>query len=124
MRNWSWSSVEALTPVASDIFIVLGMEGVPSGELPGGANAILRHKVKASLEAQASGDVKGPEWVEGDGKRALVQSVGDKPGMDFPERVRIATAEAVAHAGATIVFEADGKERLRIGQIEVDPEGP
>lgn len=98
MRNWSWSSVEALVPTASDVFVVLGLEGVPSGELPGGANAILRHKVKAALEAQASGESKGHEWVEGDGKRALVQSVAEKPGMDFPERLRIATSEAVKAA--------------------------
>jgi leucyl aminopeptidase len=95
MRNWSWSSVETLVPTASDAYVVLGLEGVPSGELPGGTFAVLRHKVKASLEAQTSGDTKGPEWVEGDGKRALVQSVADKPGMDFPERLRLAAAEAV-----------------------------
>ena len=98
MRNWSWSSVEALNPTASDVLVVLGLEGVPSGELPGGGYAVLRHKVKASLDAQTSGDTKGPEWVEGDGKRALVQSVADKPGMDFSERLRIAAAEAVKAA--------------------------
>lgn len=111
MRNWSWSSVDALIPSASDVHVVLGLEGIPSGDLPGGTYAIFRHKIKASLEAQTSGDFKGPEWVEGEGLRALVLTVGEKPGMDFSERLRIATAEAVKAASqrkaARIVLLAD-----------------
>lgn len=98
MRTWSWKTVDSLDPASSDVFVVIGIEGIPSGELPGGASAIFRHKVKASLESQASSEIKGGEWVEAEGFRAWVQAVADKPGLDFPERVRSASAEAVKNA--------------------------
>jgi len=98
MRNWSWSSVEALSPSPSDVFVVLGLEGAPSGQLPGASYALLHHKVKASLEAQTSGEIKGADWVEAEELRSLVQIVAEKPGMDFSERLRIAAAEAVKAA--------------------------
>ncbi len=95
MRNWTWKSVDAIDPSTSDVFVVLGLEGLPSGELPGGSSAIFRHKIKASLELQALGEIKGFEWVEAEGFRALVQAVGEKPGLDFSERLRLAAAEAI-----------------------------
>lgn len=90
--------MDAIDPSTTDIFVVLGLEGAPSGELPGGNCAILRRKIKASLEAQGSGELKCAEWVEAEGFRALVQTVADKPGLDFSERLRCAAGEAVKAA--------------------------
>ncbi|MEK7395277.1 MAG: hypothetical protein AAB214_22185, partial [Fibrobacterota bacterium] len=70
MRNWSWSSVEALSPSPSDVFVVLGLEGAPSGLLSGATYAVLNHRMKASLEAQAAGEIKGADWVDADELRA------------------------------------------------------
>jgi len=98
MRNWSWSSVEALNPSPSDVFVVLGLEGAPSGLLPGATYAVLNHRMKASLEAQVAGEIKGADWVDADELRALALVVSEKPGMDFSERMRIAAAEAIKAA--------------------------
>lgn len=94
MMNWKSAAVESIELSNDDVVVVLGMDGVSSGELPGGKYAVLRHRIAASLKEQKDERIKAPEWIEADGVRALAVSVPDKPGLDLDERMRLAAQEA------------------------------
>jgi leucyl aminopeptidase len=100
MLNWSLTSNESLELSIEDALLVLGQEGTPSGELPGGSYAVLRHRIVASLAKQKDGRLEGGEWIESEGERgrAWVQGVSAKPGLDGDECLRIAASEAFAAA--------------------------
>lgn len=100
--NWKSLAVESIDPGTDDIVIVLGLDGAPSGELPGGKYAVLRHRVAASLKDQKSGRVHAPEWIEAEGARVLAASISEKPGLDADERLRLASQEACKLASQRI----------------------
>lgn len=95
MITWKSLAVESADPSSDDVVVVLGFEGTPSGELPGGKYAVLRHRIAASLKDQKDGRTKTPEWVETEGVRALAVSISDKPGLDADERLRVSAQEAL-----------------------------
>lgn len=94
MLDWSLVRISELSPLPGDLLLVLGNEGEPSGELPGGAFALLRHKVKDGLEEQRSKEVKGGVWVEAESIRAHVLEIAAKPGLDALDSLRVAAGEA------------------------------
>lgn len=124
MREWSWLRISQLQIDPSDALIVLGVENEPSGDVPGGGNAVLRHKVKAALEEQSSKQTKGGIWVEAEAIRAWVQEVAPKPGLDSDERLRMAISEAFASVlsrkCSRVVFLAN---RLPLDRVRAALEG-
>ena len=93
MAKWKLQSVESVEVSSEDVVIILGLEGTPSGELPGGRFAVARHRIASSLRDQKDGKSKAPEWIEAEGVRAIAIAVADKPGLDADERLRIATQD-------------------------------
>lgn len=107
MITWKSLAVESVAPASDEVVVVLGIEGIPSGELPGGRYAVLRHRIMASLKDQKDERTKSPEWLEADGVRALAVGIADKPGLDADDRLRIACNDALllaAQRSASKVF--------------------
>ena len=100
MLNWQWISSEAFEPNSEDALVVLGQDGMPSGELSGGSFAVFRHRVAASLLAQKEERLEGGEWIESEAERvrSWVVGVASKPGLDVDERLRVAAADAFSVA--------------------------
>jgi len=94
MAKWKLQSIEPVEISSEDVVLVLGLEGIPSGELPGGRFAVLRHRISSSLKDQKEGRSKAPEWIEAEGVRAIAAAVAEKPGLDADERLRLATQDA------------------------------
>jgi leucyl aminopeptidase len=121
MRHWTIGTIEDFQPQPTDLFLVLGTEKIPSGQLPGENTATFREAVLRSLEAQTSGDLKGGEWVEGSGLRGWVQKIGEKPGLDADERLRSAISEGFRSASTRkaerIVFLSDAFPTGKLGAI-------
>jgi len=99
MRHWTTGTIDEFIPQTTDLLLVLGTDK-PSGLLPGEGAAAFAEAVRASLAAQTSGDLKGGEWLEVSGRRAWVQKVADKPGLDADERLRFAVAEGFKAASS------------------------
>jgi leucyl aminopeptidase len=95
MITWKSLAVESIAPAPDEVVVVLGVEGIPSGELPGGRYAVLRHRILASLKDQKEERTRSPEWIEADGVRALAVGIADKPGLDADDRLRIACNDAL-----------------------------
>jgi len=120
MGKWKIQSVESLEINNEDVVVVLGLDGIPSGELPGGRFAVLRHRIASSLKDQKEGRSKAPEWVETEGVRAVAASLGEKPGLDADERLRLATQDACRQASQRvparilILIDAIPPERQRL----------
>lgn len=108
MRNWTLGTIEEFHPQQTDLFLVLGTEKLPSGHLPAQAAASFGEAVLRSLDAQASGDLKGGEWVQASELRGWVQKIAEKPGLDADERLRFAVSEgfraATARKSDRVVF--------------------
>jgi len=100
MLKWSWSSNESYEPSTEDALLVLGHDGAPSGELPGGSYAVLRHRIQASLVKQKDGRLEGGEWIGSEGERGIawVQGLPAKAGLDGDERLRLGASEAFSAA--------------------------
>lgn len=100
MLNWQWISNEAFEPNTEDALVVLGQEGIPSGELSGDHHAALRQRVVASLASQKEGRLDGGEWIdlEGMNARTWVMGIAAKPGLDADERLKVAIADGFAVA--------------------------
>lgn len=119
MLNWQWISSEAFEPTADDVLVVLGVDGVPSGELAG-EHGPLRERVVAGLASMKDGRLEGGEWIEAGTAKLWLVPVAAKPGLDADECLRAAAAEAFNAAArrkpGRIVVLCDGipAERIRL----------
>jgi leucyl aminopeptidase len=123
MRHWTTETIDQYHPLPTDLLLVLGTDQ-PSGLLGGEGATAFAEAIRASLANQTSGDLKGGEWVEVSGRRAWVQKVAEKPGLDADERLRSAVAEGFKAVSSRkcerVVFLADA---LPAAQLAVVLEG-
>jgi leucyl aminopeptidase len=123
MRHWTTGSIDEFIPQPTDLLLILGT-GQPSGLLVGEGTESFDEAVRASLAVQTSGDLKGGEWVDVSGRRAWVQKIAEKPGLDADERLRSAVSEGFKAASSRkcerVVFLADA---LPTPQLAVVLEG-
>jgi len=98
MLKWQWTSCESYEACADDALLILGTDGGPSGELEGGAFAVMRHRVASFLAHKKDADLEGGSWIESDGERlqAWIQPVESKPGLDSDDALRLAAANGFA----------------------------
>jgi len=111
MRLWTIEPSDTFQPQTSDLFLVLGMNGLDSGLLWNEENDPFPAAIQSSVASQDKGEYKGGEWVHASGKKAWVQPVGEKPGLDSTERIRSSMAEGFRSTAARkpvrVVFLAD-----------------
>jgi len=123
MRHWTTGTIDEFIPQPTDLLLILGTDQ-PSGLLVGDGAGAFADAVRTSLAAQTSGDLKGGEWLEVSGRRAWVQKVVEKPGLDADERLRFALADGFKAASTRkcerVVFLADA---LPVAQLAAVLEG-
>jgi leucyl aminopeptidase len=95
MVKWQWTSSESYEACVDDALLVLGMDGQASGELGGGAFAVLRHRASSLLARRKEEAFEGGFWIDSEGERlqAWIQPVDSKPGLDSDDALRLAASD-------------------------------